>query len=102
MATIDDKELGNGITKITMYENEEGIFLDDIKTKLTELTNLYKTSNTDKLSNLNSELREKFKKVNKIHNNYIDILTKTIIKYKNTSKNVTTMFTKIDTNIEVK
>lgn len=99
MAVIDSRELEKGIEKITMYESEGELYLDDLKTNLIELTNLYKTGNTNKLSSLSNDLKEKFNKTNIIHNNYINILNKTIKKYQNTSAIAADKFSKIDTDL---
>lgn len=99
MAIINEKELNNGITKISIYKQEEDINLDELEITLNELSNMYKTSNNDKLNKLNLELKIKFNKINNIHNGYIEILNKTITKYKDTEKQVENILSNIDTNI---
>lgn len=99
MAIINEKELNNGITKISIYKQEEDINLDDFEIMLNELSNMYKTNNNDKLNKLNLELKIKFNKINNIHNGYIETLNKTITKYKDTEQKAENILSNIDTNI---
>ena len=99
MAIIDEKELNRGITKISIYKQEEDINLNELEIKLRQLNNLYKTSNNDKLNTINFELQNKFNKINSLHNNYIEIINRTITKYKETSKNAENILSNINTNI---
>ena len=99
MAIINEKELNNGITKISIYKQEEDINLDDFEIMLNELSNMYKTNNNDKLNKLNLELKIKFNKINNIHNGYIETLNKTINKYKDTEQKAENILSNIDTNI---
>lgn len=99
MAIIDEKELNSGITKISIYKQEEDINLNELEIKLTQLSNLYKTNNNDKLNNINFALKNKFNKINSLHSSYIEIINRTITKYKDTSKIAENILSNINTNI---
>lgn len=99
MAIIDEKELNSGITKILVYKQEEDINFSELEIKLSQLNTLYKTSNNEKLNNINFELKNKFNKINSLHNSYIEIINRTITKYKDTSKTAEKILANIDINI---
>lgn len=94
---LNSNELNNELEKIYMYKTEESIFFDKIISSLNQMTNLYVTNNSDSLNNLNFEMVEKLKIVNNIHNNYITVINKNLVKYEEVSKKVENILSDIDT-----
>ena len=83
----------------TNWVSTVGINLNELEMKLTQLSNLYKTNNNDKLNNINFEIKNKFNKINSLHSSYIEIINRTITKYKDTSKIAENILSNINTNI---
>jgi len=95
---IDKEKLKNNQDKVTMHKGYETLKFDEINIQMTEILENYKTANYKKISDLNFEYEEKITTINTIHNNYIDILDKTIEKYLNTGKDVYQTLSNIDKN----
>ena len=99
MAIIDQVELNSGLTKISIYKQEEYLNLNELEIKLNQLSSLYNTSNLDKLNNINFELKNKFNKINRLHNSYIEIINRTVSRYQTTIKLTENILSNINTSI---
>lgn len=95
MAIINEEELNRELQRLSIYKKEEEINLNDLKIKIRNINDLYKTDNTNKLNNLNLELSNKYKIISNIHNNYSIIVERTITKYKETSAETAKEFSNI-------
>ena len=71
---------------LKMYIKEEQLITNDIIKYNNNITNYYRTNNTQKISNLNQELSINFKKINTIHNNNTIVYNKNVQSYKDSAK----------------
>ena len=80
---LDEDNMSLSIDKISMYNREEELSLDNLKSILVSLNDLYKTNNTSLLNNKYSEIDNKTKVFKNIHSNNIYVLNKKIEQHRN-------------------
>lgn len=89
-------EFEKTLAKIRLYIGEEEKNVDSINNIFTDLLSYYRTSNSGKLSELNSDLNRELKKINNNSNVLNNYLNDTEQKYVETSSMVTTIFENIE------
>lgn len=89
---LNEFEIESSIKKIIFYKNQEQINFDALSDNLNEINYNYDTNNSEKLYDLYLELSNKLNIINKIHTNYIYVLDKTLLKYRENKKTVANIF----------
>lgn len=92
MAILDKEQIDICIRNIKVHKNDESINFDDINNSMTEINDNYETNNSQKLYNKCYEFYNKFETIKTIHNNYVEVLDKTVTKYTETASKVTNIF----------
>ena len=86
------EQLGKVNERIKIYATDEELQFSSIKSVLNNINYNYDTDNTIKLEELDEELINKLKKINKNHNTDMLIIDKNINKYKELNKNTEKIF----------
>ena len=81
--------------RIKIHATEEELQFSSIKSVLNNINYNYDTDNTIKLEELDEELINKLKKINKNHNIDMLIIDKNINKYKELNQNTEKIFKKL-------
>ncbi|MBE6152812.1 MAG: hypothetical protein E7166_01105 [Firmicutes bacterium] len=89
---LNESEIESSIKKIIFYKNQEQINFDALSDNLNEINYNYDTNNSEKLYDLYLELSNKLNIINKIHTKYIDVLDKTLLKYRENKTTVANIF----------
>lgn len=92
MAILDKEQINICIRNINVHKNNESINFDDINSCLTEINDNYETYNSKTLYNRGYEFYNKFETIKTIHENYVEVLNKTVEKYTETASRVTNIF----------
>lgn len=87
-AIMDTDQMSILLNKIQMYKKEEDIIIESINKTITNLIYNYKTSNTEGINKIQTEIINKLKIITKIHNNYITFINQNIENYKETERKV--------------
>ncbi len=93
---MDIEKMNTTIDKIKIYKNQIDINLNNISENFKSTSYYYNTSNTEKLTNLQEQLKEKFNVIRQIHENDINYLMKKVDSYNKTSMTVSQMFEDIN------
>ena len=91
-SNMNIEQLGKVNERIKIYTTEEEIQISNINAILNNINYNYATDNTIKLEELQVELMNKIKKINKNHNTNILIINKNINKYKEASQSTEKIF----------
>ena len=86
------EQLGKVNERIKIYATDEELQFSSIKSVLNNINYNYDTDNTIKLEELDEELINKLKKINKNHNLDMLIIDKNINKYKELNQNTEKIF----------
>ena len=89
------EQLGKVNERIKIYTTDEELQFSSIKSVLNNINYNYDTDNTIKLEELDEELINKLKKINKNHNLDMLIIDKNINKYKELNQNTEKIFKKL-------
>lgn len=93
-AIIDDVSLNNYLEKLNCLKEIQQDNINILNSKFNNITNHYKTDNTNKLIELNTVKEENFKILKDDQEKYINVIGNTITKYKQNSY-------KISNNLEI-
>ena len=91
-SNINIEQLGKVNERIKIYTTDEELQFSSIKSVLNNINYNYDTDNTIKLEELDEELINKLKKINKNHNLDMLIIDKNINKYKELNQNTEKIF----------
>ena len=86
------EQLGKVNERVKIYTTDEELQFSSIKSVLNNINYNYDTDNTIKLEELDEELINKLKKINKNHNLDMLIIDKNINKYKELNQNTEKIF----------
>ena len=86
------EQLGKVNERMKIYATDEELQFSSIKSVLNNINYNYDTDNTIKLEELDEELINKLKKINKNHNLDMLIIDKNINKYKELNQNTEKIF----------
>ena len=89
---MDETLVHNSINKLEMYRKEEDLIFDDLKGMFTNFNYYYKSNNTKFSDKVVSELVNKFKIINSIHNDNLFVLRKNMELYNETRIEVENIF----------
>ena len=89
---INIEQLGKVNERVKIYTTDEELQFSSIKSVLNNINYNYDTDNTIKLEELDEELINKLKKINKNHNLDMLIIDKNINKYKELNQNTEKIF----------
>lgn len=85
LAFVNEEELERSIEKIQLYKNSANIKFDEMMKSLEKLNLEFDTGNRKHFQNLQHEFDVKGNMVNKLHNNNIYVLEKTLSNYRETA-----------------
>lgn len=91
-SNMNIEQLGKVNERIKIYATDEELQFSSIKSVLNNINYNYDTENTIKLEELEEELINKLKKINKNHNTDMLIIDKNINKYKELKQNTEKIF----------
>ena len=91
-SNMNIEQLGKVNERIKIYTTDEELQFSSIKSVLNNINYNYDTNNTIKLEELEEELINKLKKINKNHNTDMFIIDKNINKYKELNQNTEKIF----------
>jgi len=91
-SNMNIEQLGKVNERIKIYATDEELQFSSIKSVLNNINYNYDTDNTIKLEELDEELINKLKKINKNHNLDMLIIDKNINKYKELNQNTEKIF----------
>jgi len=91
-SNMNIEQLGKVNERIKIYATDEELQFSSIKSVLNNINYNYDTDNTIKLEELDEELINKLKKINKNHNTDMLIIDKNINKYKELNQNTEKIF----------
>lgn len=91
-SNMNIEQLGKVNERIKIYATDEELEFYNIKSVLNNINYNYDTDNTIKLEELDEELINKLKKINKNHNLDMLIIDKNINKYKELNQNTEKIF----------
>lgn len=91
-SNMNIEQLGKVNERIKIYTTDEELQFSSIKSVLNNINYNYDTDNTIKLEELDEELINKLKKINKNHNLDMLIIDKNINKYKELNQNTEKIF----------
>ena len=91
-SNMNIEQLGKVNERIKIYATDEELQFSSIKSVLNNINYNYDTDNTIKLEELEEELINKLKKINKNHNTDMLIIDKNINKYKELNQNTEKIF----------
>lgn len=91
-SNMNIEQLGKVNERIKIYATDEELQFSSIKSVLNNINYNYDTDNTIKLEELDEELINKLKKINKNHNLDMLIIDKNINKYKELNQNIEKIF----------
>ena len=91
-SNMNIEQLGKVNERIKIYATDEELQFSSIKSVLNNINYNYDTDNTIKLEELDEELINKLKKINKNHNIDMLIIDKNINKYKELNQNTEKIF----------
>lgn len=94
-SNMNIEQLGKVNERIKIYTTDEELQFSSIKSVLNNINYNYDTDNTIKLEELEEELINKLKKINKNHNTDMLIIDKNINKYKELNQNTEKIFKKL-------
>ena len=91
-SNMNIEQLGKVNERIKIYATDEELQFSSIKSVLNNINYNYDTDNTIKLEELDEELINKLKKINKNHNLDMLIIDKNVNKYKELNQNTEKIF----------
>ena len=94
-SVIDEISINNIIEKLKMYRRLESLNYNKIKLSMKNLNINYNTSNTKRLNDITFEIDNKLKIIDKNHNGNIDIISKKLSNYIESSKKTEKIFADI-------
>lgn len=92
---LNDELLKKSIEKIKIYQTDENNQLSNIKRIIDGIGYNYKSTNTNKIEELNLLISTKFNTMRNIHSNNIYVLNHNIDKYRNVRVQVENKFNNI-------
>ncbi len=92
---INNEQLELSIKKVRMYKNALDLDLEEIEKYMRELLYFFDTKNKKSFENLNLEIKNKNRTINRINYGYQVVLEKTLTHYNDTASIVTKSFEQI-------
>lgn len=95
MNYIDEEKLLKTIEKLEMYIRDESINFETLKRLMRDMQYDYTSKNSTLLYETQCDFNRKFNTIHRIHNDYITIFKKTVLKYKTVRKQTEQKFSRI-------
>lgn len=97
---LAEREINNTIQKCSFYVRESNKQLEDIKKSFARLNNMYRSKTRDKFERKIDSINAEANTINKNNENFIEVLRKTVIGYREATKSYEKSFEELGENVK--